>query len=445
MQKNRGETMGDVTSGPASERIETLDFIRGCALFGILLMNITSMGLAKAYTNPTNAGGATGPDLWAWIITEVGFEGTQRALFSMLFGAGVLLFVSRAEQSGRADAVDLFLRRTLWLIVFGLLNAWVLLWEGDILYFYGITGLFVVAFRKLSARALLAIGLAGLLFNAALGAKDSADLNGASQAAAAALAVQKTGKPLTDEQKEAIDGWKEISARYVAKPGEVDKANAAMRGGYIIAWPHVAESVVFMESWFLYRYWFDIFSMMVIGMALLKTGVLTGAASARLYAAMLVGGYGVGLTTNILETRWIVDHGFSPNSFAQAQVTYELGRLAMATGHLGVMLLFCRSGLFGWLRRSLAAVGRMALTNYLTHSLVALILFVFFKQFGQFARHELYYIVFTIWAAQLILSPIWLRHYRFGPVEWLWRALTYLKAPPFRRSAPIKGQLAPAE
>jgi uncharacterized protein len=126
-------------------------------------------------------------------------------------------------------------------------------------------------------------------------------------------------------------------------------------------------------------------------------------------------------------------------------VTYDLGRLAVATGHLGAMLLFCRSGLFGWLRRSLAAVGRMALTNYLTHSLIALVLFVGFGLFGKLARHELYYIVFAIWAAQLILSPIWLRHFRFGPVEWLWRALTYLKAPPFRKTVAAHSRVVPAE
>jgi uncharacterized protein len=126
-------------------------------------------------------------------------------------------------------------------------------------------------------------------------------------------------------------------------------------------------------------------------------------------------------------------------------VTYDLGRLAVATGHLGAMLLFCRSGLFGWLRRSLAAVGRMALTNYLSHSLVALVLFVGFGLFGKLARHELYYIVFAIWAVQLVLSPIWLRQFRFGPVEWLWRALTYLKAPPFRRQPRQAAAMAPAE
>ena len=103
-------------AAPAAQRIEALDFVRGVALCGILLMNITGFGLPDAYTNPTNSGGATGADLWAWIITQMGFEGTQRALFSMLFGASVILLTSRLEASGRTDAADIYFRRNLWLI-----------------------------------------------------------------------------------------------------------------------------------------------------------------------------------------------------------------------------------------------------------------------------------------------------------------------------------------
>lgn len=433
------------TAGPSVDRIEALDFVRGCVLFGILLMNITAMGLAEAYVNPTNAGGATGADLWSWIVTEVGFEGTQRAIFSMLFGAGVLLFTSRAEAAGRSDGVDLFLRRTLLLIGFGIINAWVILWYGDILYAYGITGLFVVAFRKLSVRSLLIIGAAGLLFNMALNARDAMNALDARVAAAPALAAERAGKPLSAAQTEAKEAWEEVSSHFVAKPEKIAETNAAMRGGYLTAWPAVAGQNSFIQSWFMYRYFFDIFAMMVIGMALLKAGVLTLEAPARISWAMLVGGYAVGLPINILETNLIVANGFSATAFAQAQVTYDLGRLAMATGHLGALLLFCRSGALGWFRVGMAAVGRMALTNYLMHSVIALVLFVWLAQFGRFARHELYYIVFAIWVAQFLLSPIWLKHFRFGPVEWVWRALTYGKVPEFRRRASEAGELVAAE
>ena len=151
-------------AAPAARRIEALDFVRGVALCGILLMNITGFGLPDAYTNPVNAGGATGANLWAWIVTEIGFEGTQRALFSMLFGASVILLTSRLEAAGRADAADIYFRRNLWLVGFGMVNAFVFLWYGDILYAYGIIALFVFAVPQAwRAKWLLAIGVAALL------------------------------------------------------------------------------------------------------------------------------------------------------------------------------------------------------------------------------------------------------------------------------------------
>jgi uncharacterized protein len=131
-------TRADTGAAPTDRRIEALDFVRGVALCGILLMNITGFGLPDAYNNPANAGGATGANLWAWIITQVGFEGTQRALFSMLFGASTILLVSRLERSGRTDAADIYYRRNLWLIGFGMVNAFIFLWWGDILYAYGL-------------------------------------------------------------------------------------------------------------------------------------------------------------------------------------------------------------------------------------------------------------------------------------------------------------------
>src|SRR5689334_25018678 len=148
-----GEVVSAAETGraaPAGRRIEALDFVRGVALCGILLMNITGFGLPDAYTNPQNSGGATGINLVTWIITEIGFEGTQRGLFSMLFGASVILFTTRLEVQGRADTADIYVRRNLWLVGFGMINAFVLLWHGDILYSYGIVALFLYPFRKLA-------------------------------------------------------------------------------------------------------------------------------------------------------------------------------------------------------------------------------------------------------------------------------------------------------
>ena len=423
------------SAAPAAQRIEALDFVRGVALFGILLMNITGFGLPDAYTNPNNAGGATGANLTAWIITQIGFEGTQRALFSMLFGASVILLTTRLEASGRADATDIYFRRNLWLVALGFVNAFVLLWYGDILYAYGVTALFVFAFRKMAPKWLLTIGVFALLLGTAWSGYETYDMIRKHDAYQAAVAVRDGGAELSPEQQTAISAWEGARTAFKSPPERIERATKEVTGGWWTAFQRVARINGFWQSWGLYRYFFDIFGMMLIGMALYRTGVLTLERRTRLYVAMMLGGYAVGLAVNVAETRWILTHNFSAISFAQANLSYDLGRLAMTIGHLGALLLFVRSGALGILRRALAAVGQMAVTNYLMHSVIMAILFVGLGWFNQLERHQLYYIVFAVWAAQLVLSPLWLRYFRFGPVEWLWRYLTYLKRPPFRRAA----------
>ena len=426
---------GTGPAAPASLRIEALDVVRGVALFGILLMNITAFGLPNAYSNPANAGGAEGVNLWTWIVTQIGFEGTQRALFSMLFGASVILLTSRLEASGRPDAADIYFRRNLWLIGFGLVNAFVFLWYGDILYAYGITALFVFAFRKLPAKRLIAFGLAALLAGTVWSAVETKQLLDKHEAWAAAEAARQSGARLSEAQQAAVSAWEEARGQFEATPAEIDEAVTAHRSGYVRAFRHTAGINAFWQSWGMYRYFSDIFGMMLIGMGLFRLGVLTLERPTRLYLAMVGAGYGIGLAVNGAETWWVLEHRFSALSFAQTAITYDLGRLAMTVGHLGALLLFVRSGMLPRLRRGLAAVGQMAVTNYLTHSVICGILFVGFGLYGALERHQLYYVVFAIWAAQLVFSPWWLKHYRFGPVEWLWRWLTYLKRPPLRHTA----------
>lgn len=423
-------------TGPATDRIVALDFVRGAALFGILLMNITGFGLPHAYGNPTNAGGAEGLNLLSWVIIQIGFEGTQRGLFSMLFGAGIILFTSRLEAKGRTDVADIYARRNLWLIAFGMINGFFLLWSGDILYFYGLTALLVFPFRKLSAKWLIIIGVAGLMANALWNAKDTSDLM---RNHAAYEASQTEGAKLTADQKAWAGEWASALEEYSPSPEAQQDYVEKRTASYWSAFAQVAQETAHAESWYFYRWFFDVFSMMLIGMALYKIGVFTLARSLRFYLALIVCGYGVGLTVNLFETRWVIDNGFSLLAMSQSQITYDLGRIAITAGHLGLLLLIVRSGVFPLFQHALACVGRMAFTNYLTHSLVCAILFVGLGLFGQLERHQLYYVVFAIWAAQLIISPLWLRHFQMGPLEWLWRGLTYAEFPKFRREAVVAG------
>ena len=429
-------------AAPAAQRIEALDFVRGVALCGILLMNITGFGLPDAYSNPANAGGTSGADLWAWIITQMGFEGTQRALFSMLFGASAILLTSRLDASGRTDAADIYFRRSLWLIVFGFVNAFIFLWYGDILYAYGVVALFIFAFRNMSAKWLLTIGAAALLLGAAWSAYENNEMLAKHDAYAAAKTAEGSGATLTDAQNTAIAAWEQARSEFKASPEGLRLSVRNHTSGYVHAFMQFRSINVYFQTWFMYRFFFDIFGMMLIGMGLFRLGVLTLQRPARLYLAMLVAGYGIGLTVNYLETRWILEHRFSALSFAQSNISYDLGRLAMTIGHLGALLLIVRWNVLPWIRRAFAAVGQMAVTNYFMQSVICGIVFIGFRQFNQLARHELYYVVFAIWALQLVMSPIWLRYFRFGPVEWLWRYLTYLKRPPFLREQALTASAA---
>ena len=419
-----------------SDRISSVDVIRGVAVLGILLLNIVGMGLPfEAYFDPTVAGGATDWNLWSWVIASLFFEGTMRALFSMLFGASVLLFAGKDDEKAvGASVADAYYRRVIWLFIFGLIHAYVLLWPGDILYSYGLMGMFLFPFRRVAPGRLFALGLALLLAGA--GSYLAANLHALNlqEQAAAAEAAQLRGEPLTPELQAGLDQWHEKVQELKPSQEDIDTVVKAVQGGYLSATKELANLTYYNQSTIHYRYdYFDILSMMFLGMALFKWRVFHAALPSGVYAGMLLLGYAVGLTVNWREASLIMEQDFSIGASYQASTTYDLGRVSMMTGHIGLIMLLCRFNLARRLTRSLAAVGRMALTNYISQTLFTTFVFVGLAQYGKWERYQLYYLVFGIWLFQLILSPIWLRYFHFGPLEWLWRSLTYLKKQPFWR------------
>ena len=174
--------------------------------------------------------------------------------------------------------------------------------------------------------------------------------------------------------------------------------------------------------------------MMFIGMGLMKLGVLGGRSSVRAYAWMAIAGYAIGLPLNIYTAYIIIRANFEPVVQTFSAVTYDVGRLSIAFGHLGIIMLLCKTKTMQWLTNSLGAVGQMAFSNYIMHSVVCAFLFTGygFAMYGRLQRYQVYYVVAAIWIFQMIASPIWLRHFRFGPLEWGWRSLTYWKKQPMR-------------
>jgi uncharacterized protein len=328
------------------------------------------------------------------------------------------------------------MRRNLWLVGFGLINAWILLWGGDILFYYGVLALFLFAFRTLPPRKLMILGLISLAIMVAWNGKDAFRALEAHGVYQEAVEARQSGARLSEAQTGAIEEWEQRVRDYHPTAAEIGKEVEQRTISYGSAFMMQAERNVRSQPMGLYRFFFDMFGMMLIGMALFKWGVLTLQRPSRLYWAMVAGGYGLGLVVNVGEARWMMSHQFSLLSYLQTEATYDIGRLPMTIGHLGALLLFVRSGVAARLRHALASVGRMAFTNYLMHSAIALLLFVGLGLYGQLERHQLYFVVFAIWAFQLVASPLWLSRYRFGPLEWLWRWLTYLERPQFRRAAP---------
>jgi uncharacterized protein len=219
-------------------------------------------------------------------------------------------------------------------------------------------------------------------------------------------------------------------------PSKAARAVAQMRGGYASAAERARSNAWGAETEYLPRQglW-ECLGMMLLGMALFKSGALTLGWSTRAYLAMLVLGYGIGLSVNAWEIHYVVANDFGvAAAFLPWTVTYDLGRIPTTLGHVALAMLVVRSGLFRGVLRAFSATGQMALTNYLAQSTICLFLFtgLGLGWFGQLQRYQLYYVVLAIWTVELTWSPIWLAYFRYGPMEWLWRSLTRWEMQPMR-------------
>lgn len=425
-----------------AERIQTIDILRGVALLGILLMNIPEFALPESLFRQQILGHPGDTNYQTGLVISILFEGKMRAMFSLLFGAGVILFMGRKEEASGGSIVvaDLFYRRMLWMVLFGVIDAFVLLWFGDILYAYGLLGLLVFGVRHMAPRKLVLGAVMLFSVNIFLSWWSFVETQQTREKYQAAIVLEKQHKPLTASAKADKVAWEgaEQGNRFDQKKA-TDEINA-MQGNYATVWNHIRPRSVFFESVFFYRMFWDPLGMMLLGMALLKWGVLTNGSRRRTYWLLLLLGYGIGIPMGY----WAVEQAvleksnlgqYIDTTWVPYAVTYELRRISMVLGHIGLVMLLYRSGIFGWLWRSLSAVGQMAFSNYVIHTLICTGLFYGYGlgYYGMFQYYQLFYVVAVVWLFQLIGSPIWLRYYQFGPLEWVWRSLTYWQRQPLRR------------
>ncbi|MDX2115102.1 MAG: DUF418 domain-containing protein [Planctomycetota bacterium] len=425
------------SAGPIgqADRLETVDVLRGFALLGILPMNLPFFAdTSAAFFNPALSGGFTGVNYALWLFGHVFFELKMMSIFSMLFGAGLIVMNERSAAAGRSLAA-VYYRRIGWLLVIGLAHAY-LLWYGDILVTYALCGLALYPLRRLKPLPLVALGaallLTGMLVQFGLGLGFDFLRGMADEVSHMTL----QGETPARWQRDAAEQWAEISADFMPGAAALAAERADyLQGGWDLFNRRAGESLSAQLEGFAFFSLWRAGGLMLIGMALMKSGFLRGALPSRVYALVAALGLSIGTPLIVWGAARNQEANFDiVHMFTEGLLTNAVGSLLMMLAYASLIALVCRSGALPALRRGLAGVGRMALTNYLMQSVLCTTLFYGYGLglFGALDRVGWWYVVLVIWAFQLGTSRLWLEHFRFGPAEWAWRSLTYWRVQPMR-------------
>jgi uncharacterized protein len=407
---------------PSTQRLETLDVLRGFALLGILAMNIRAMAAPmSAYMYPYALFDYEGPSRVAYLFTNIFFDLKMMGLFSMLFGAGVLLYANKRTESGDPPSA-LWFRRMGVLLVIGLLHAY-FIWAGDILVPYALCGIVLLWWmRNRTARTLLAAAAGMLAVGAAMAVVHWLAWGSMSEADRAAEL-----ELMMPTREQAL--------------GHVD----LMLGSYTT---FVAESApatfMFETMFFLLFFLWRCGGMMLLGMSLYKSGFLEGRLSSSTYARVALIATPVGLALASIGALELERAAYAMPVRAAIDLWNYVGAVFVSVGYAAILVWVVKRGALAGLRRRLAAVGQTAFSNYLFHSVTASVLFLGwgFGLAGRFDYATQLLIVVAVWIVQLVVSPIWLQTWRFGPAEWLWRTLTYGSMQPMRQEKPRLEPLA---
>lgn len=394
------------------ERIASIDALRGLALLGILVLNIKAFSMiAPAYFNPTAYGDLTGANYWVWYFSHILGDMKFMGIFSMLFGAGIVLMTDRAiAKTGRAAGVHY--RRMAWLLLIGLFHAHVI-WYGDILVLYAECGLLLYPLRRLPSWALFALGSLLLII-------------GSMVAMGMGLSIE-----FWDERTKT-----EMIASWAPTSEQVAEQLSIYTSGWLTQMPDRSMNAAFFETmgFFIFGLW-RAGGLMLMGMGLFKMGAFSAQWSSKAYGLIAAASFVIGLPICHYGVVFCEGHAWAfEYCFFQGQFFNYWGSVFVSLGYVSVVMLMCKAGM-RFITGPLAAVGQMALTNYLMHSVICTLIFYGhgLGQFGQWDRTQQIGLVFAIWILQLVLSPIWLKAFRFGPAEWAWRSLTYWSPQPMRR------------
>lgn len=386
-----------------TDRILSLDTMRGFAVLGILAVNAAFFAAPwQTSQNPLLAPLAVDAEtMWAWFLMHVVFEFKCVTLFSMLFGASIFLVGGERSDKDRGAVLR---RRLIWLLIFGLIHA-TLIWYGDILVTYALTGFLVLLARSWRARTLMTVGLVLYVFS---------------------IGFQSLFGLLFDLVPAAK--LAEIKADiWLLPPETLARVKEAYQGGLVSATVENASTWASFILNALIGFLPRTAGVMMIGMALFKWGFLSGRAPAWVYALMLAIGAGaLGLIAWQAQLNWQAGFDFvhmhRRGTFANTSLS-----ILVSVGYASLFVLAVKAGA-RFITWPLSAVGRMAFTNYITQSLIMTTIFWGgrgFALFGEVDRVALWGIVVGVWALQLIWSPLWLSRFEMGPLEWVWRRLSY--------------------
>lgn len=408
---------------PPAGRIATLDIVRGVAVMGILAMNIVAFAMPmQAYFNPLAYGDGGVADVATWLVNFIFVDGKMRGFFSFLFGASMLLVIERAEAAG-GSGVSIHYRRMFWLLLFGLTHLY-FLWWGDILSHYALVGMIAFLFHHRGPRTLVKIAIGLLVAELILLATGSVFFFVAQAAATAPGA-----------SAEAIAAFQQLAHEFTPLAGPALDADLALyRGGYASIVGHRLDTMLLSPLTQLPFIGAETLAYMLLGMAGLKSGFLTGAWDKARYRRTAAIALGIAVPAYALLALANLAVGFRfPELFAISLTATVPFRPVMVVGYAALVILATRRG--GALVDRIAAAGRAAFTNYLGTSIVMTSLFYGYGLglYGQVGRPALYLFVLAMWALMLLWSKPWLDHFRYGPFEWLWRSLARHRFEPIRR------------
>lgn len=419
MDQTVSDSAAEASSAPAQvvERIVTLDFIRGIAVLGILFANITAFGhsMAVYFWPPAMPGGASEADKLVWLLQFTLIDHKMRGLFTLLFGAGMMLFVEKAWASGATRWLQF--RRLAWLLLFGVIHFY-FIWFGDILQLYAVWGMVALIAMTWRAKTQLIVGLAlYALGTIGMGGAMGAQYYFATDASARATLSEENQQEIMQAEAEELEGVQEDLALF-------------QDGSYPEFVRHqIFEMTEFNISGQIFGL-VETLPMILIGMALYRFGFFCGGfdpQSMRRWGWIgLVGGAAASLASGLV----VYQAGFPYFlNFAIFQGSMMIPRLAFVMGLAALLVVWTPRATKSWLGERLVAAGRMAFSNYLGTSIIMLFLFHGWALglYGKLHRVELFGVVLLTWAAMLLWSKPWLETFRYGPLEWLWRCLTYGK------------------